>query len=121
MTLKIDLLRAGTHTTAIPLDWLRLRVPHYDYHVCIHHFDNLEDFFIYPIYLGGGLPCIAIPLLPGDGSVQVDLQAVFNRTYDAGPYSRRIKYAGPVPPPEMPPAYVEWVTKRLCEKGLRTA
>lgn len=118
---EIDLLRGGTHTTAVPLDWLRLNVPVYDYHVCIHHFDNLEDFFVYPIYLGGRLPSIAIPLLPGDGSVTVDLQAVFTRTYDAGPYARRIRYAGPVPPPEMPPAYTEWVTKLLREKGLRPA
>ena len=46
------------------------------------------------------LPEIAIPLLPGDGDVAVDLQEVFQRSYDAGPYRRRIRYrqTEPVPP-----------------------
>ena len=30
--------------------------------------------------------------LPGDSPVTLDLQAVFNRCYDAGPYAREIDY-----------------------------
>ena len=36
------------------------------------------------------LPPLAIPLLPGDPDVTVDLQAVFDRAYDAGPYRREV-------------------------------
>ena len=58
--------------------------------------------FLYPIQLRDCLPEIAIPLLPGDRDVAIDLQAVFQRSYDAGPYRRCIRYrqAEPVPPLE---------------------
>src|SRR5262249_17585117 len=84
--LEIDLLLGGTHSSGVPRDRWREQVSAYDYHVCIHHFDNLEDFFIYPARLEGRLPAITVPLLPGDGSVSVDLQAAFDRAYDTGPY-----------------------------------
>ena len=38
------------------------------------------------------LPVLSVPLLPGDGEIPLDLQAVFDRTYDAGPYRRRVRY-----------------------------
>jgi Protein of unknown function (DUF4058) len=34
----------------------------------------------------------SVPLLPGDSPVTVDLQFVFDRCYDAGPYAREIRY-----------------------------
>jgi hypothetical protein len=45
------------------------------------------------------LPAIRIPLLPSDGDVKVDLQLVFNRCYDTGPYRRRVDYGGQPHPP----------------------
>ncbi len=70
---EIDLLRGGTHTTAVPEDRLRRSVPGFAYHVCSHHFDHLEDFLIYPIQLTDSLPTISIPLLPGDGELPESL------------------------------------------------
>lgn len=90
--LEIDLLRAGQHTTAVPRPRLDRKVARLDYHVCLKRFDNFEDYFVYPILLAHPLPTVKVPLLPGDGDVALDLQAVFNRTYDAGPYSRQIDY-----------------------------
>jgi len=110
---EIDLLRGGEHTTAVPLARLRRAVPHYDYHVCVHQFDNLEDYFVYPIRLRDPLPTIAVPLLPGDGAVALDLQAVFRRTYDAGPYRREIDYREPPPGPELAEADLAWVKGRV--------
>jgi len=81
---EIDLLRGGRHTTAVPRDRLEAKSGRFDYHVCIHQFDNLEDYFVYPIQLAQPLPQICIPLLPGDGEVGLDLQDLFQRTYDAG-------------------------------------
>ncbi len=89
---EIDLLRDGEHTTAVPLDRLRQQADEFEYHVSIHRFDNLEDYFVYSIRLDESLPEIAVPLLPGDAAVLLDLQAVFQRTYDAGPYRREIDY-----------------------------
>src|SRR5205823_2593312 len=48
---EIDLLRAGEHTTAVPLARARRAAGDFDYHVCAHHYDNLEDYFVYPIRL----------------------------------------------------------------------
>jgi len=86
---EIDLLRGGEHTTAVPRRRLVKAVGTFDYHVSIHHFDNLEDYFVYAFGLREPLPSLAIPLLPDDPAVSLDLQAVFLRTYDAGPYSAR--------------------------------
>ena len=90
--LEIDLLRAGQHTTSVPRSRMDRKVAYLDYHVCLHRFDNREDFFVYPFCLPQRLPIVAVPLLPGDGDVKLDLQAVFNKTYEAGPYSREIDY-----------------------------
>jgi hypothetical protein len=98
--LEIDLLRGGQHTTAVPRDRLSAAAGPFDYHISIHRFDNLEDYFVYPVRLPEPLPTIAVPLLPGDAAVSLDMQAVLDRTYDAGPYRREIDYptARPVPP-----------------------
>jgi hypothetical protein len=106
-------LRGGTHATAVPLDRLKRKAPPFDYHVCIHRFDNFEDYFIYPILLPQSLPTIQVPLLPEDGEVQLDLQAVMNRTYDEGPYRREINYrADPVVPP-LPDEYASWCGEQV--------
>ncbi len=105
---EIDLLRAGLHTTAGPLDYLTEAVGPFDYHVSVHQSDRFEDYFIYPVRLAERLPEIAIPLLPGDGEVALDLQAVFDRAYDTGPYRRRIRYAEAEPVPPLRPEDREW-------------
>ena len=110
---EIDLLRAGEHTTAVPRRRLLKAVGACDYHISIHHFDNLEDYFVYPLTLLEPLPEIAIPLLPGDPAVSLDLQAVFHRTYDAGPYRREINYREDAPLPPFTPAQEEWVRELL--------
>ena len=78
---EIDLLRGGTHTTAVPLERLCAKAPPFDYHVCVHAFDVWATFAVYTVRLTEHLPSVAVPLLPGDGSVTVDLQAVFGPCY----------------------------------------
>jgi hypothetical protein len=111
--LEIDLLRAGEHTTAVPRADAVARAGDFDYHVCIHHWDNLEDYFVYPIRLPDSLPEIAIPLLPGDASVSLKLQAVFDRCYDAGPYRREVRYQDVEPVPPLGPEQAQWAAERL--------
>jgi hypothetical protein len=115
---EIDLLRGGEPTTAVPHDLAVALAGPFDYHVCIHHFDNREAFFVYPIRLEEQLPEIAIPLLPGDPAVSLDLQAVFNRCYDTGPYRRSVRYAEDVIVPPLRPEQAEWAQRVLREKGL---
>ena len=115
---EIDLLRAGQHTTAVPLDRLTRVTDPPDYHVCIHHFDNLEDYFVYAILLTQPLPSIKIPLLPGDGEVTIDLQRVFQRTYESGPYSREVDYEQDIPVPPLTPEQATWAAQIVSSQTL---
>jgi hypothetical protein len=114
---EIDLLRGGQHTTAVPFRPARDKAGPFDYHVCVHRFDNLEDYFVYPVRLQDLLPEIAVPLLPGDGDVVVDLQAVFQRSYDAGPYRRRIRYRQTEPVPAVDAERQAWMERLLDSLG----
>src|ERR1700678_2346456 len=79
---EIDLLRGGEHVSAVPLEAAIEVCGDFDYHVSVHCFDDRETFFVYPIRLEERLPPIAIPLLPGDMPVTLDLQAVFDRCFE---------------------------------------
>jgi hypothetical protein len=115
---EIDLLRGGTFTTSVPHKRAFEEAGWFDYHVCIHCYDQLGKFFVYPIPLRRRLPQIAIPLSPGDAPVILDLQAVFDRCYDAGPYGRLSPYAGRTPEPPLSPEDAAWAMQRLRERGL---
>jgi hypothetical protein len=110
---EIDLLRGGEHTTPMSLERLRLKAGPFDYHVSVHRFDRRGRFFIYPWRLEDPLPEIAIPLLPGDGEVPLDLQAVFARCYDTGPYRRRVLYEPARIVPALDKQRTEWVKQFL--------
>lgn len=115
---EIDLLRGGAYTTAVPHDRAVQEAGAFDYHVCVHRFDEAERFYVYPILLRQRLPEIAVPLSPGDPPVVVDLQAVFDGCYDDGPYRRVSPYAGRTPEPPLPPDQAEWAVQLLRERGL---
>ena len=89
---EIDLLRGGAHSSAVPLWLVREKAGPFDYHVSVRRFDRPGEFLVYPIPLQRRLPAIRIPLLPGDPSIPISLQAVFQRAYDAGPYRRAVRY-----------------------------
>jgi hypothetical protein len=67
------------------------------------------------------LPEIAIPLLPGDSDVVVDLQSVFNRCYQTGRYRRRVRYAQWSLVPPLCADRMQWVQRILRENGLLEA
>ena len=105
---EIDLLRGGEHTTAVPWHRLARVAGDFEYHV-------REDFFVYPIRLNQPLPEITIPLLPGDPPQTLDLQAVFQRTYNAGPYHREIDYRQDAPPPPLGQTWQSWLRQVLAQ------
>ena len=115
---EIDLLRGGAHTTPMLLERIRLGAGLFDYHVSVHQFDQPSRCFIYPWQLQDPLPEIAIPLLPGDGHVSLDLQAVFTRCYDTGPYHRRVQYDPALLVPPVEEQQTEWVKQRLSDKDV---
>jgi hypothetical protein len=120
---EIDLLRGGAHTTAVPLELAREKAGLFDYHVSIRRFDRPRQFLLYPIPLEKKLPTIMIPLLPGDPDVPLNLQAIFQRVYDAGPYRRVIVYGvDPVDPPltTRQQAWAEEILRKQAETKSRT-
>jgi hypothetical protein len=113
---EIDLLRGGTHTSAVPRDLVRSKAGPFDYHVSIHRFDRPQEFVFYPILLDQVLPDISIPLLPGDADVALDLQAAFEKAYDAGPYRREIDYGKDRIAPALKPEQAKWVLAQTKKK-----
>ncbi len=110
---EVDLLRGGAHTTPMSQERLHLKAGPFDYHVSVHRFDQRDKFFIYPWKLEEPLPEIAVPLLPGDGEVPLDLAAVFTRCYDTGPYRRRVRYDPARHVPPLARERIAWVRKVL--------
>jgi hypothetical protein len=109
---EIDLLRSGAHSTAVPADHLRRQAGPFDYHVSIRDANLPDRYHVYPIRLEQRLPELVVPLLPDDGVVLLDLQAVFERCYDTGPY-RLVKYDLDRLTPPLPARLKEWAQERL--------
>lgn len=55
------------------------------------------------------LPEIAIPFLTGDPPLPLDLEGVFQHTYDAGPYRRAIDYRQDTLAPPRDRVWQEWL------------
>jgi hypothetical protein len=114
---EIDLLRSGIHSTAVPIVAAMEATGGFDYHISIRPFDRSDEFLVYPIWLTHRLPTIAVPLLPGDPSVTVDLQAILDRCYDTGHYERRVRYNEWTPSPPLSAERRAWAEKVLQSRG----
>jgi Protein of unknown function (DUF4058) len=110
---EIDLLRAGAYTLAVPKELVTAKAGPYEYLISIHRFNRPAEFLVYPITLRQRLPRIAIPLSPGDPDVALDLQNVFDQSYDFGPYKREIEYGTDPIVPRLKPEQADWTAKRL--------
>ena len=115
---EIDLLRSGVHTTVVPLGAAVRMAGSFDYHVCVHRWDQPKVCFVYPIQLQGRLPLVAVPLLPEHPPVVVDLKAVLDRSYDSGRYGQRARYRNEAPPPPLHRNQTLWMEQTLRTAGL---
>jgi Protein of unknown function (DUF4058) len=67
---------------------------------------------VFPVSLREWLPCISVPLKEDDSEVLLDLQVVFNRAYDGGPYRRgAVDYAGTPSDPLLTPEDAAWAAE----------
>jgi hypothetical protein len=115
---EIDLLRAGTHTVAVPRSVVLAKGP-WDYLICIHAAGEGTTFRIWRNFLVSPLPKVSIPLKSGVPDVALDLQDALNQVYDRGPYQRVMNYHGE-PLPLLSKEYETWTHDLLREKGYRT-
>lgn len=114
--IEIDLLRTGAHTVAPPRERL-LRHSTWDYLVSLHR-GGRNRFEVWTFTVRQRLPRFSVPLANGDPDVVLDLQAVFDRCYDAGGYARRVDYRRE-PPTPLQGDDATWAAALLREKGLR--
>ncbi len=114
---EIDLLRGGPHTTVVPLAKLRAKAGAFDYHASIATCGATIRYYAVPIRLAEPLPTIPIPLDPEVEPVRVDLQPLFERTYDTGKYGEFMDFAKPCDPP-LTPEQQSWSEGVLKARGL---
>jgi len=95
---EIDLLRRGPHVLAVP-EHEAQGLGVYDYLVCVSRAkQRSRRFSLYPRTVRDRLPRISIPLQPADREITLELQPLFDRTYDAASYANRIGYGKPCIP-----------------------
>ncbi len=115
---EIDLLRSGAHATAVPRALIESRSGPFDYHMVVHSLAEREKFRVYARRIGKPLPCVSVPLLPGDGAVDLDLQSLLDRVYDTGRYERWVQYRQWAPDPALSPEQAAWADELLKAKGI---
>lgn len=115
---EIDLLRAGRRVYATPdLEEAVGRVrPSPQYLVMVSRswlrIGPTAGTVGYPFSVRDPLPCIRVPLKSDLPPVRLDLQLVFDRVYDGGPYHRgAVDYSG-TPEPPLTGADAQWAAER---------
>ncbi len=91
--------------------------PPADYVVLVNRAWRRLAYQVFPFTLREPLPCIPVPLKQGEAEVPLDLQFVFNRAYDGGPYRLgAVDYTQP-PDPPLSGDDAEWAERLLRERG----
>lgn len=97
---------------------MNVQKPHWHCVVSLHRGGHPLEGEAWPVNVQERLPRIWVPLEKGVPDRVLDLQALFDRNYDAGNYARHIDCTqDPVPPLEGEDA--AWMDALLREKGLR--
>ena len=101
---EIDLCRGGKRPE--PPD-----LPACAYYVLVSRYEDRPQVGVWPIGLRDRLPIVPIPLTAPDPDVPLDLQAVFDHTYDAADYGRYI--FDEIPDPPLTPEDAAWAQQFL--------
>lgn len=115
--IELDLLRAGERILPYPELAAAVEQMSPDYLILLNRSversDTWIDYVLYPVGLRETLPCIPIPLAGNDPEVLLDLQVVFNRVHQEGPYARLIDYTAAIPQPPLAADDADWVESLL--------
>jgi hypothetical protein len=118
--IEIDLLRRGSHTVAPMQESILREFGPWDYLISLSSARDRSDYVLWLLSIRQKLPIIEVPLLNQDEPVYLDLQAAFDRSYDADRYDRSVRYSEP-PYFPLTPDDAAWVDRLLIHKGFRTA
>jgi hypothetical protein len=103
--LEIDLLRGGKRPDAGRV------LPDEPYFAFLSRAQYRPRIFIWPMTLRARLPVVAVPLLPPDPDLPLDLTAALKRIYATARYDLRIDYRQSPPPPELSAEDAAWVAE----------
>jgi hypothetical protein len=119
--IELDLLRTGERLLADPevQAYVAGVQPPPDYLVLVNRAwqraGGIRAVQIFPILLAEALPVIPAPLRQGQEELPLDLQFLFSRAYDSGPYRRgAVDYDRP-PEPPLVGDQAAWADQRLRE------
>jgi hypothetical protein len=110
--IEIDLLRSGK-----PMPILG-NIQQGDYRILVSREERRPRAHLYPFTVREEIPSFPLPLKPGDPSVQVELQALFNEVYDQAGFDLTVDYTR-APVPLLKGEDATWADALLREKGLR--
>jgi hypothetical protein len=114
---EIDLLREGSPTVRISAEKIA-RLQPWNYLVAVtRHWPSRQE--VYPIPLSSRLPRIGIPLAHKDADVILDLQTVFTRCWNEGPYPALLRYEG-MPPGQLATKELQWCKSLLVKAGIHS-
>ncbi|NLS92096.1 MAG: DUF4058 family protein [Planctomycetaceae bacterium] len=116
--IELDLLRGGEPLVGGPaiVELTSQLEPRPDYVIAVDRawLRGAElDFELFPVRLEDSLPCIPVPLRKGEAEVPLDIQYVFRRAYDGGPYARGAVDYGAAPDPPLRPDLAAWLADCL--------
>lgn len=113
---ELDLLRGGEPTVRLSAEKLAsLRPWHYLVSVTRRWPSRQE---VYAVPLRNRLPRVGLPLAEDDRDVSLDLQAVFTRCWEEGPYPELLHYDRP-PPGRLTLEETSWCEQLLQQAGGR--
>jgi len=110
---EIDLLRGGQPTVRLKAGDLDSLQP-WRFIVAVSRYPTIREAYAFP--LERRLPKMAVPLAYDDQDVPLDLQGVFERVWNEGPYPELLNYDQP-PPGELTETELRWCRERLLAAG----
>ena len=113
---EIDLWPGGEPIVRVPRERLESLRP-WRYVVAVRRFEPPRQ-EVYRVTLDQRLPRVGVPLGRGDADVPLDLQGVFGRCWEEGPYPELLRYDEP-PPGDMTAEEARWAEGILRSTGMR--
>ncbi len=117
--IEIDLLRSGGRLFAEPVmdDLVSRLTPAPSYFVLVNRAwqrrGASRGYQVFSVTMQEPLPCFPVPLREAEREIPLDLQFVFNRAYDEGPYRRgAVDYRQPADPP-LASTELDWAAEVL--------
>ena len=110
--LEIDLLRGGEYTLAASQSSLKARFGPFHYAASLHRGGYGRRFQAVGWTVQEVLPTVLVPLDETHADLEIDLQPVFERTYDECGFERMVDYSG-LPEPSVNEETLTWLSERL--------